>query len=98
MNRRWIVTAAATLVLFSASAAMAKTGEIKTKDGRTLEGDVTEKTDGVVVTVRGIASTVTRDDIESIRYTGTIEEQYKGRVGKLPAHPAAKDHIDLARW
>ncbi len=99
MNRRWIVTAAAALALFSASAAWAKPGVIKTKDGRTLEGDVAEKGEGMMsVTVRGIATSVPREEIESIQYVGTIDQQYQERLAKLPKSPSAKDHLELARW
>jgi hypothetical protein len=86
------------MACLSASVLMAKPGIVKTRDGRTLEGDVTEKSEGVVVTLRGIPTTIARDNIDSVQYVGTIEEQYKKKVAELPKTPTAKDHIDLARW
>lgn len=100
MNRRWNMCAilcGASIGLF-ASVLLAKPGIVKTKDGRTLEGDVTEKSDGVVIAIRGISSNIARDNIESVQYTGTIEEQYARKVASLPKNPTAKDHLDLARW
>ena len=96
MKRHWIISGI--LVCLSTSVLLAKPGIVKTHDGRTLEGDVTERADGVIVSIRGISSTIARDNIESVTYTGTIEEQYKKKLEALPATPTAKDHIDIARW
>jgi hypothetical protein len=97
-RRRWIVhVALCCAVCASAGLALAKQGVIKTRDGRSLEGDVTEKSDGYVVTIRGIPTTVARENVESVQYLGNIEQQYKDKLANLK-NPTAKDHLDLARW
>ncbi len=100
MKRSWIVRASlcGALACLSASVLLAKPGIVKTRDGRTFEGDVTEKTDGVVVTLRGIPTTIARDNIDSVQYTGSIEDQYKQKLAALPKTASAKDHLELARW
>jgi hypothetical protein len=100
MKRSWMVCAVlgGALVYFSASMLLAKQGVVKVKDGRTLEGDITEKPDGLTVSVRGIPTNINRDDVDSIQYTGSIEEQYQQRLANLPKNPGAKDHLEIARW
>ena len=98
MKRRWIVCAGLFGTFLSASALLAKPGIVKTRDGRSLEGDVTEKQDGVVVTLRGIPTNIARENIESVQYVGNIDEQYKEKLAALPKTPSAKDHLELARW
>jgi hypothetical protein len=86
------------LVMFTPDSSRAKPGVVKTREGRTIEGDVDERPDSVVVTVRGIATTIARENVDSIEYKGSIEDQYKDKLAKLPQPPAAADHLDLARW
>ena len=86
------------LVCGSASIVLAKPGIVKTRDGRTIEGDITEKNDGVIITISGIPTTIARDNVESVQYVGSIDEQYRKRLADLPKPATAKDHIDLARW
>lgn len=101
-RRRWWMCGAVLfstgLVFLTPTSSSAKPGIVHTREGRTIEGDVVEKPDEVVVTVRGIATTVARENVDSIEYKGTIEEQYKDKLAKLPQPPAAADHLDLARW
>jgi hypothetical protein len=85
-------------LLLTASVLLAKQGIVKTRDGRTLEGDVTEKQDGVVISLRGIPTSIARENIDSIQYVGNIEQQYKEKLDALPKTPTAKDHLDIARW
>ena len=95
-NARAVLSA--TLVLLFASVLMAKPGIIKTKDGRTLEGDVTEQSDGVSIVIRGIPTTIARENLESVQYTGTIDERYAKKLAEMPKNPSLKDHLDVARW
>jgi hypothetical protein len=101
MNRsRWILTAAVAgaLSFFCASSLWGKQGVVKTRDGRTLEGDITEKNDGLVVSVRGIQTNVARENVESVQYVGDVDQQYKEKLAQLPKNPTAADHIKIARW
>src|SRR2546429_567733 len=100
MTRRWVFCAAlgGVITILSATVLAGKPGIVKTRDGRTLEGDVDEKADGVTVTLRGIPTTITRENVDSVQYTGSIDEQYKERLEKLPKNPTAADHLALARW
>ena len=102
MNRRlwWIGAAGAfASVCLSASVLLARQGVIRTKDGRTMEGDIEEKPEQVSVVIRGIRTNVPRDQIEGqVEYYDNVEARYKDKVSKLPAKPTAQDHLSLARW
>jgi hypothetical protein len=96
---RFVVAAVAVaLFCMTAPCLFAKQGIIKTRDGRTLEGDIAEKSDGVTITLRGIPTSIARENIDSIQYVGNVEEQYKEKLAALPKNPTAKDHLDIARW
>jgi hypothetical protein len=77
---------------------MAKQGVVRTRDGRTIEGDVTEKADQVVVVVKGIQTTINRDNVSGIEYFDSVEQQYEAKKKALPKNPTAADHLGLARW
>src|SRR5437763_9710091 len=71
MNRRrrrrlwWFGAAAsAAAVCFSASLLLARPGVVKTLDGKTLEGEIEEKPDQVLVTMHGIRTAVNRDNVD----------------------------------
>src|SRR5438270_4332169 len=100
--RRWTLRGAVVccgaLACLSASVLLAKPGVVKTKDGRTIEGDVDERADSVVVTVRGIPTTINKESVDSVQYTGSIEQQYQDRLSKLSKPETAADHLALARW
>jgi hypothetical protein len=86
------------IVSLCGSALMAKPGVVKTRDGRSIEGDVTDQGDTVTITVHGIPTSVPKENVESIQYTGTIDEQYQQKLADLPKNAGASDHLDLARW
>jgi hypothetical protein len=99
--RRWLiggVVAGCLTGMIGAGFAWAKPGVVKTHDGRTLEGDVTEKQDGIVVTLRGIPTTIARENVDSIQYLGNVEDQYKEKLAALPKTPSARDRLEIARW
>jgi hypothetical protein len=102
MNRRlwWIgATGAFASVCLSASVLLARQGVIRTKDGRTMEGDIEEKPEQVSIVIRGIRTNIDRDRIEGqVEYFDNVEARYKDKVSKLPAKPTAQDHLGLARW
>lgn len=83
----------------SASAALAKQGIVRTKDGRSIEGDINDKgPDGATVQTRAGSITIARDDIQEISYVTNVNEEYENRLKALPKPPTAKDHFALARW
>src|SRR5687768_6104269 len=99
MNRRLWWTAAAACICLSTSVLFARPGVVKTRDGKTIEGDIEERPDQVVVTIRGIKTAVNRDNIEGqVEYFDNVEARYQDKVSKLPAKPTADDHLALARW
>ena len=102
MNRRrrlWWIGAAAASFCFSASLLFARPGVVKTLDGKTLEGDIEEKPDQVLVTMHGIRTAVNRDNVDGqVEYFDNVEERYKSKVAQLPKKPSAADRLALARW
>lgn len=102
MNRLFktcTITAAALALFFSASALLARQGVVKTRDGKTLEGEIDEKPDQVTITMHGIKTNISRDNIVgSVEYFDNIEDRYKSKVAALPKKPTAADHLNLARW
>lgn len=101
MNRRlrWLAVVACVGMIATSSALLwARQGIVRTKDNRTVEGDITEKADQVVLTIRGIKTTIDRENIVSIDYFDNVEAQYKDRVAKLPKNPTAGDRLAIARW
>jgi hypothetical protein len=97
MVRRWLVCGImlGAIVPF----AMARQGVVRTKDGRSIEGDVVDAgADGVNITTRAGAVTISRAEIESIQYSVNIREVYQQRLAALPADAGAKAHVELARW
>lgn len=79
--------------------AEAKPGIVRTKDGRSIEGEVTDKgPDGISITTRVGTVTLNRDDVQAIDYTTDINEAYKKRLAALPRGAGARDHLEIARW
>lgn len=98
IRRLWWTAATATICL-STSLLLARQGVVKTRDGRTLEGDIVEKPEQVEVTLHGIKTAVPRDNLAAdVEYFDNIDARYKDKRSKLPAKPSVKDHLDLARW
>jgi len=73
-------------------------GVVKTKDGRSLEGDITEKPDEVVISIRGIQTKMDPMAVSAVEYFDNVEARYKDRLAKLPKNASAKDHVELGRW
>lgn len=99
MLRAWlwgVIGASIGIGLLTATA-MAKPGVVKTKAGQTLEGDVDDRGDTVIVDIRGIQTTVDRKNVASIEYPPSIEEQFAQQRSKLDAKDV-KGRIGLARW
>ncbi|HEY7117054.1 MAG TPA: hypothetical protein VH475_10730 [Tepidisphaeraceae bacterium] len=105
MNRRlWrigMLTAAgmAASLFFSASVLFARQGVVKTRDGRTLEGDIEEKPDVVTVSMHGIRTNIDRDQLAGqVEYFDNVQDRYQAKLKALPRNAAAADHLALARW
>src|SRR6266576_5651771 len=77
--------------------AFARQGVIHTRDGRTIEGDITERDDSVTVSIRGIETTINRTDIDTLNYEQDIEKEYQARLAKLDKSDV-KGRLQLARW
>lgn len=73
MRKSWV--AAVILVVAGLVLADGKPGLVRTKAGVVYDGTVDEKTDTVVVNVRGIDTSLARDEVDSITY-GTFEERW----------------------
>jgi len=98
MNRRiwWIGAVAACL---STSVVFARQGVIKTRDGKTLEGDIEEKPDQIIINLHGIRTAINRDNIDGdVQYFDNIQARYDAKRAQLPKKPTASDHLSLARW
>src|SRR5258706_5539538 len=98
MNRRlWWIGAA--VVCLSTSLLLARQGVIKTRDGKTIEGDIEEQPDQGIVNLHGIRTAISRDNIDGqVEYFDNIEARYKDKVAKLPKKPTAADRLAIARW
>src|SRR5438132_1990813 len=95
MARRWMLGGA--LTLLATSILLAKPGVVITRDGQRLEGEITEKTDSVVISIRGIETAVPRDNIASLTYSEPFEKQFQDRLAKLDPKDV-KGRLELARW
>src|SRR5688572_30478155 len=87
------------LAIACATTLLARPGTIRTRDGRSIEGDITEKPDGsVAIATKAGTVTLSGAEVETISYAGNIKEEYKKRLANLPKNAGAKDHLTLARW
>ena len=60
---------------------------------------IEEKPDSVIIAIRGIRTTVPRDNIKgNVEYFDSVEARYQDKLKKLPKNATAKDHLELARW
>ena len=59
-------------------------GLLTLRDGRTIEGDITETAESVTITANGIVTTVPRGQVLSIEY-GTPQERFERRLAAVPA-------------
>jgi hypothetical protein len=70
-------------------------GVVLTSDGRSLEGEIVEEADQVVVIIRGIETTLPREKVLSIDYT-SFEERFEQRIASLGPQDV-DGRLDLAR-
>lgn len=87
------------LICLSTSLLLAKPGVVRTKDGRGIEGDITDKgVEGATIVTKAGSVTIRVEDVAGIEYAGDIKELYKQRLEKLPKDAGAQSHFELARW
>ena len=95
MQRSWMLGGVIGLLL--ASTLWGRPGIVKTRDGQTVTGDVTELPDEIIVDIGGIHSTIDRDNIRSIAYSDTVEQECRKRLARLTAYDVA-GRVELAQW
>jgi hypothetical protein len=95
MLRKWMLGGLCSLLL--ASVCSAQPGIVKTRDGQTFEGEITETADQVIIERKGIKVTVEKSDIRSISYSNSVEQEYQRRLAKLTAYDV-RGRLDLAQW
>jgi hypothetical protein len=94
MNR--IAAVPAVLALL---AAPALADEVLLKNGRTLEGKVTESGETVLFEKAGLRMELRRDEVSEIRKSPSAKEEYARRTAALEkAKPSAEDHHRLGLW
>ncbi len=93
--RRWV---AAGLAVCAVSASLwAKPGIVKTRDGTSYQGEVTETEDGkIVIKVHGIDMRVERRDVASIQYIDDEAGDFQKKLAALPARDS-KSRLDMAK-
>ena len=95
MLRRWMLGGVGGMLL--ASVLWARPGVVKTRDGQTFQGDITEEQDQLVVSRKGIRTAVPRDTIQSVSYSDSIEETYRQKHRRLTQFDVA-GRMELAHW
>jgi hypothetical protein len=108
MKRARLLAVPAVLSLL---AGRALADELLLKNGRTLEGEVTEAGDTVVFKRPGISMEIRRDEVQEIRKSPSAKEQYAkkaavldayrasgGGEGKAAGKDAAEEHHRLGLW
>jgi cytochrome c553 len=93
---RWWVLAGLCGLLF-ATLLRADSGVIKTKDGQTFSGDITIQGDLIIIERKGIKTTISRDEVRTITYSESIEEEYRRRHEHLARYDV-RGRIELAQW
>jgi hypothetical protein len=78
---------------------MARQGMVKTKDGNTFDGDVSEDPvkGNVTIIIHGISYTVKQANVESISYADDIAQEIRTKAGQLPPNDTT-DRLALAQY
>lgn len=91
--RAWLACVA---LVLAASVLLGEQAIVKTRDGQTLQGDMRETLDSVVLNIRGIETTIPKADIVSIEKTGDYAAQFQARLARLEPRDTA-GRIAMAR-
>jgi hypothetical protein len=95
MLRSWMLGGLCAVALASASASWG--GIVETRDGRTIEGDVTIQGDQVFIDRHGMRFAIDRSDVRSISNSDSVVDEYKRRHDKLAAGDV-HGRVELAHW
>src|SRR6478752_3483373 len=97
MRRRLCVAGVVGMLLILASGwALAKQGVVKTRDGQTYEGEITEKSGTIIINRNGIETRVTQNNVASLTYPEDFDKQFGERLAQLDKKDSA-GRIKLAR-
>ena len=95
MTRTWMLGGLACLLC--AAVVFARPGRVTTKQGKTFEGDVTERGQSVEVRMAdGKTVRLNKANVE-VAYDASIEDQFNERMSKLKDNDSA-GRLELARW
>jgi hypothetical protein len=95
MLRSWMLGGIGGLLI--ASTLWARPGTVKTQDGQTFVGDVVDQGDQIIVDQKGIHTSIARDNLRSITYSETLEQEYHRRLNKLTQYDVP-GRVDIAQW
>lgn len=56
---------------------------VRTRDGASFEGEVVEKDDSVIVTIRGVDTVIPKSDVASIDKVGNIDQELQAKLARL---------------
>ena len=88
----------ALLLTLPSSLLLARQGSVRTRDGRTIEGDITEQGTEVQITTKAGSIKLKTDEVSAITYAANVREQYEQKLKALPKDAGSRAHYDLARW
>lgn len=83
------------VALLATAVYAARPGVVTTKDGTVYEGQIEEREGSLVVNIRGIETTIPRENVASVKY-GTFAEQYEKERQSLGANDSA-GRVTLAK-
>ena len=95
MLRCWMLGGVSGMLL--ASVLWARQGVVKTLDGQSFGGDITEQQDELVVERTGIRTVVPRGNVLSINYSDSIEQTYRQKHRRLTSYDVP-GRLELAHW
>lgn len=97
-SRTFVATLAALLVLALSGQAVAREATVTLKDGRTLKGEVAEDTNqSITLVISNIKNTFPRDQVKSVEYLKTVDEEYAERRAKIE-DANLTERYKLAGW
>ena len=88
----------ALLLTLPSSLLLARQGSVRTRDGRTIEGDITEQGTEVQIATKAGSIKLKTDEVSAITYAANVREQYEQKLKALPRDAGSRAHYDLARW
>ena len=95
MLRPWMLAGVGGMMI--ASALWAAPGVVKTRDGQTFTGDISEEPDQIIIESKGIRTTIGRQSVLTLSYSDSIEQTYRRRLAKLNPYDV-HGRIELAHW